>query len=221
MERGQFTFYRSFWEAIKELPSKDKAAVICAVCAYALDGEEPNLTGTQKAIFVLIRPTLDASAKKAENGKLGGKNKEANEKQTASKPQANEKQTASEKENEGEKEGEKENECSPPISPPRPARAKYGKYGWVLLSLDEYRRLSEDLGPEELQRCIKYIDEAAQSSGNKNRWKDWNLVIRRCSRENWGWRSERGLSEPAAAGNSGGDRDAAWGIRATVGPDRV
>lgn len=34
-------------------------------------------------------------------------------------------------------------------------------------------------------------------------------------------RNNRGLSEPAAAGNRGGDRDAAWGIRATVGPDRV
>lgn len=179
MERGQFTFYRSFWEAIRELSAKDKTAVICAICAYVFDEEAPALQGTSKAIFSLIKPTLDSSAKKAANGKLGG-----------SKPKANVKQTAREKEKEDEveKEGEIENECSPPISPPRPAKQKHGQYGWVLLTPEEHDRLMTDLGAAELDRCIRYIDEAAQSSGNKNKWKDWNLVIRRCSREGWGQR---------------------------------
>lgn len=110
MERGQFTFYRSFWEAIKELPPKDRNALLNAICAYALDGEEPKLTGIQMSIFILIRPTLDTSARKAESGRLGGSKPEANEKQTGSKTEANRKQTAREKEGEGEKEKEKENE---------------------------------------------------------------------------------------------------------------
>lgn len=67
-----------------------------------------------------------------------------------------------------------------------PERHKYGEYGRVLLSDDEYQRLLTDLGEAELARCIRYIDESAQSTNNKNRWKDWNLVIRRCSREGWG-----------------------------------
>ena len=70
--------------------------------------------------------------------------------------------------------------------PPSPARRKYGTYGWVKLSDEEYSRLVSDLGQNELDRCILYIDESAQSSGNKNKWRDWNLVIRRCSREGWG-----------------------------------
>ena len=83
---------------------------------------------------------------------------------------------------------------------PTPARAatrhKHGAHGWVRLTEEEYARLIDDLGEEELTRCIDYIDESAQSTGNKNRWKDWNLVIRRCSRDRWGIRS----------GNSNGDR---------------
>lgn len=195
MERGQFTFYRSFWEAIRELPAKDKTAVICAICAYVFDGEAPSLQGTSKAIFSLIKPTLDSSAKKAANGKLGG-----------SKPKANDKQTAREKEKEDEvekeKEGEIENECSPPISPPRPAKKKHGQYGWVLLTREEHDRLMQDLGAAELDRCIRYVDESAQSSGNKNKWKDWNLVIRRCSREGWGQRYNPKPAMPVAPKDS-------------------
>lgn len=95
-ERQQFTFYRSFWEAVKALPPKDKNAVTDAICAYALDGELRNLSGTAAAIFSLIRPNLDASKRKADNGRAGGKSA----KQNASKSEANEKQNASEIENE-------------------------------------------------------------------------------------------------------------------------
>lgn len=68
------------------------------------------------------------------------------------------------------------------------ARAR-GEFGWVKLSDEEYNRLVADLGEAELKRCIAYIDESAQSSGNKNHWRDWNLVIRRCSRDGWGLKS--------------------------------
>ena len=196
MERGQFTFYRSFWDAVKELPGKAKAEVICAICSYALDGEEPKLSGTSKAIFTLIKPTLDASARKAEIGKRGGskpkaKDKQEEEKQAESKAEANGKQTEREIEKENEKEyeieKEGENECSPPIeAPPRVAKQKYGQYGWVKLTAEEYSKLLQDLGEAELKRCIAYVDESAQGNGNKNRWKDWNLVIRKCHRDGWG-----------------------------------
>ena len=61
--------------------------------------------------FELSKPNLDASRRKAESGKLGGK-AEANRKQTASKTEANDKQTASKKEKEKEIEIEIENKCS-------------------------------------------------------------------------------------------------------------
>lgn len=71
-------------------------------------------------------------------------------------------------------------------SRPTPTRQKYGSYGWVRLTEEEYTRLVADLGEAEALRCINYVDESAQSSGNKNRWKDWNLVVRKCHRDGWG-----------------------------------
>ena len=48
-------------------------------------------------------------------------------------------------------------------------RHKYGEYGWVRLTDEEYNRLLNELGDIELARCIQYVDESAQSNGNKNK----------------------------------------------------
>ena len=78
---------------------------------------------------------------------------------------------------------------------PEVERHKYGEYGWVRLTDGEYGRLLNELGDLELDRCIQYVDESAQSNGNKNKWKDWNLVVRKCHREQWG--VHRGGSQAA------------------------
>ncbi|MFR4067633.1 MAG: hypothetical protein ACLT1T_01395 [Oscillospiraceae bacterium] len=84
-------------------------------------------------------------------------------------------------------------------------RHKHGAHGWVRLTEEEYARLIDDLGKDELTRCIDYIDESAQSTGNKNRWKDWNLVIRRCSRDRWGIRNGSGNGERRGFGRNAMD----------------
>lgn len=68
MERSNFTFYRSYYEALQELSEKDQTKVLMAVIAYALDGEEKELKGVPKALFTLIKPTLDAGRKMAKGG---------------------------------------------------------------------------------------------------------------------------------------------------------
>jgi len=68
---------------------------------------------------------------------------------------------------------------------------KYGGYGWIELTEKEHTQLLNELGEAELARCIAYIDESAQSTGNRNRWKDWALILRRCSREKWGMKQEQ------------------------------
>lgn len=87
----------------------------------------------------------------------------------------------------------------PPISP-----KEYGQYGWVKLTDEEYGRLINDFGETEVKRCITYVDESAQSSGNKNKWRDWNLVIRRCHRDNWGLKA--GQMSQTARGNGETER---------------
>lgn len=73
----------------------------------------------------------------------------------------------------------------------KPVRA-YGEYGWVKLTDEQFSRLMSELGELETKRCIRVVDESAQSTGNKNKWKDWNLVVRRCNREGWGRRNTNG-----------------------------
>lgn len=73
-----------------------------------------------------------------------------------------------------------------PPTPSKTKEKKFGSFGWVKLTEEEHTRLLEDLGEDELNRCISYIDEQAQITRNRNKWRDWNLVLRRCSREHWG-----------------------------------
>lgn len=202
MDRTQFTFYASFYKAISRI--KDDAArakAYDAICQYALYGTEEDidsLPDMAAIAYELIKPNLDASRKKAENGKLGGKNK-----QSKSKTEANGKQEQKANKKEKEKENKKENEIEEEneiekesyISTPRkrdtPAKESFGQYGWVKLTEEEHNRLIEEYGLPEVQRAISYIDESAQSTGNKNKWKDWNLVVRKCIRDGWGKRQQQ------------------------------
>ena len=108
MDRSQFTFYRSYWEAVKRLRKPmDRLSALEAIAAYALDGEERDLTDSAAAIFVLIRPVLDSAAKKSKGGKASPSNEEDVGKMIAS----NEEDVGNKKKKEKEGEKEKENEC--------------------------------------------------------------------------------------------------------------
>lgn len=170
-ERGQFTFYRSFWEAVQGLPKKDRLPILEAIIAYALDGEEPKgLSQAQGAFFLLCKPTLDSSRKKATNGKQGGKNSKANAKQSASKTEANAKQSASEKEkekeieieNEIEYEEEKEKEIKTPAAEEANAEQMLGNdeeaLGVVMSTyMDKINPSPSSAVTAELSHCVALL----------------------------------------------------------------
>ena len=66
--RDSAIFYRSFYEAIKELDPVLQAQVYSAVFEYALNFNEVELTGIAKTVFTLIKPQLDANNKRYNNG---------------------------------------------------------------------------------------------------------------------------------------------------------
>lgn len=103
MKRDQFTWYRSYYEALRTLPAKDFQIAVLAICAYALDEEVPSLSGVPNSVFTLIRPTLDSGRNKAAN-RLN--KRKTNQEQTDNKSE----QTRKEKEGEGEREEESERE---------------------------------------------------------------------------------------------------------------
>ena len=70
-------------------------------------------------------------------------------------------------------------------SPP-PSKHKYGQYGTVLLTTSQYDKLISDYGDKNyIDNVINRIDELCKMTGNKYKWKDFNLVIRKVIRENW------------------------------------
>lgn len=71
-------------------------------------------------------------------------------------------------------------------APAVPQKTKYGEYGWVKLTDAEYQRLIDDVGEEIAQHYIKYVDESAEQTGNKNKWKNWNLTVRKAINNKWG-----------------------------------
>lgn len=70
--RKCFTFFLSFYTAICELPDDQQLEMYRAVAEYALFGAEPQLAGTLNALFSLMRPNIDSSNRKRDNGKKGG-----------------------------------------------------------------------------------------------------------------------------------------------------
>ena len=68
MKRDSMIIYRSFYEAIKELPKENQAEVWSAVYELGLNGKTIQLEGISKTIFTLIAPQLEANYKKFVNG---------------------------------------------------------------------------------------------------------------------------------------------------------
>lgn len=104
MARDSFIFYRSFYEAIKEVSEEQQLQVYRAISIYALEQEEIELTGVAKAIFSLVKPQLDANYKKYENGKQSKSKTKAKKKQAQSKIETNVNVNVNENDNDNDNE---------------------------------------------------------------------------------------------------------------------
>lgn len=67
-----FIFYGSFFEAITELSDTEQLALFRAICTYGLTGECGEISGVVRGMFLLIKPQMDANAKRRESAKSGG-----------------------------------------------------------------------------------------------------------------------------------------------------
>ena len=57
--RDSTVFYRSFFEAVKELPAEQFKACVSAIMEYALDGKEPESSGIEKTVYLMAKPQID------------------------------------------------------------------------------------------------------------------------------------------------------------------
>ena len=215
MERKQFTWYRSYYDALKELPAEEFRDIVLAVCAYALDGEEPELSGVARAIFTLIRPTLEVGRSKAENRsraeqtsisaeQTGNRPEQTKNKpeQTKNKPeqtqnkrkQTDNKPEQTRKEKEKEKEREKESENDSYCSPPPPS----GPKRFVPPTLAEVQSyVAQRQSPVDPQGFIDFYASKGWMVG-KTPMKDWKAACRNA--ETWERWSRTEASAPPKKG---------------------
>ena len=207
MERKQFTWYRSYYDALKELPAEEFRDIVLAVCAYALDGEETELSGVARAIFTLIRPTLEVGRSKAENRsrteqtsisaeQTGNRPEQTKNKpeQTKNKPEQTEnkrKQTGNKPEQtRKEKESENDSYCSPP--PPS------GPKRFVPPTLAEVQSyVAQRQSPVDPQGFIDFYASKGWMVG-KTPMKDWKAACRNA--ETWERWSRTEASAPPKKG---------------------
>jgi hypothetical protein len=77
-DRENFTFFKSFSDAIEQCPEEKQLSIYRAISNFALYHQEPILDGIAKLCWVLIRPILEKSWIKYNNGKHGGAPKDNN-----------------------------------------------------------------------------------------------------------------------------------------------
>ena len=79
MEKDSIIFYKSFYEAIKEMPKENQLELYNAIFEKYFFGNEIELTGLTKGIFKIIKPNIDSANKRyftnIENGKKGRETK--------------------------------------------------------------------------------------------------------------------------------------------------
>lgn len=116
-KRESFVFYRSFREAINKCPDEVQTILYQAVADYALDQVIPDFAGVEdrqfiEAIWMLIKPQLDANHQRFLNGCKGGppigsrnnpngrRGKKTNQQLTENLPNVNENDNENDNENE-------------------------------------------------------------------------------------------------------------------------
>lgn len=114
--KDSFVFYRSYFEALSDLPEEQQFKLYFAISNYSLNFIEPKFDGICKTVWTLVKPQIDANRKKwqngilgAEHGKKGGRPKKENPKGVILK-------TPNVNVNDNENENEKENVNTTPHS---------------------------------------------------------------------------------------------------------
>ena len=138
--------FRSYRDAAKMLAAssvEDAYNYLMYVLDYGLDDVEPKLEGPAGAMFLITKPNIDASKRKAENGSKGGSKTsfpesekeakvskcEANDKQTISKCEAEE--GSRKKEVGGRKKEEKEGDYTPQKPPTGAVTERFNRF-WAI-----------------------------------------------------------------------------------------
>ena len=209
--REQFTFYRSYFDAIRRLKkAADRAAIYDAIADYALYGNLPELSDAAGAIFDLIKPTLDAAKRKSDGAK--GREKAQDDDKIPSRcgedtdkipsrcDEVGKNRNEKENEKEKEKEYEKESYILPPVVSPSPAdhlrglTKKVSATRFTPPTVEEVAAYCGERGNAvDAERFCDFYASKGWQVG-KNTRKDWRAAVR-----TWEKRDERDINRDGDA----------------------
>ena len=184
--KDSIVFYKSFYEAIKELPSKNQLDIYNAIFQKYFYDEDILLKGISKGIFNLIIPNVDSANKRyfanVENGKKGGRPKselkpKENSNITQSKSELKPKHNLNDNDNDNDNVNDKDN-----ITTNKDIFSYIEKnfgitisgknyediYGWLQFYPLDILKYAVDLSVKSGKRTIRYWE------GILNNWKGCN-----------------------------------------------
>ena len=190
--RESIVFYRSFYEAIKELSAEEFRNAVMAIMEYGLNDSEIDTSGVAKAILIMAKPQIDKNNKRYENGLRGGTKPKQNQNET--KLESNSSQTRTKLEPNLNQSGTK---AEPKRTNPEPndndndnvndnvndiKESVEKKPRFYPPTLDELKKyIADNKYNVDPERFIDYYTANGWTVG-KNRMKDWKAVVRNWDR---------------------------------------
>lgn len=188
--RESIVFYRSFYEAIKELPAEEFRNAVMAIMEYGLNDSEIDTSGVAKAILIMAKPQIDKNNKRYENGLRGGIKPKQNQNGTKTEPNPN--QTVTKVEPTPNQNGTK---AEPKRTNPEPnvndndnvnvndiKESEEKKPRFYPPTLEELKKyIADNKYNVDPERFIDYYTANGWTVG-KNRMKDWKAAVRNWDR---------------------------------------
>lgn len=168
--RESIVFYRSFYEAIKELPAEEFRNAVVAIMEYGLNDSEIDTSGVAKAILIMAKPQIDKNNKRYENGLRGGTKPKRNQNGTKAEPKRTNPEpndNVNDNDNDNVNDIKESEEKKPRFYPP------------TLEELKKY--IADNKYNVDPERFIDYYTANGWTVG-KNRMKDWKAAVRNWDR---------------------------------------
>ena len=176
--KQSFVFYRSFYEAISKVSSKEtKADIFEAICELGLNENVIELDDAVGQIIMdLIKPQLQANNKRYEDGKKGGRPPKKTTGYSKKKPNVNENENVNENDNVNDNDIFITTTTSNKNNVFVVVEKEFGR----TLSSTEIQKIMElenDYGEEKLvlavkECCLNNIKKIAYLNGILKNWKD-------------------------------------------------
>ena len=187
-DKRSLVVYYDILEQLEDFNDEQVGKIFRAMVEYDKNGTIPNFTGEMKIAFKFIKLSLDKNkedylAKCAKNSESARKRWEKDNANGCERIPTDANDADNDTDNDTD--NDIDNDLKKKKEIKKENKHKYGKFGWFLLTDAQIEKLYKDFGKDYINQVIDILDEQIQSTGNKNKYKDWNLVIRKAIRDKW------------------------------------